>query len=85
MNKNSAMRRAAGSLDSVASRGTYDVQDRPGHLVTGDGRNAFVSMAVEEIFLEGENATVLHHEPGSAHASELLETSGIWRIQLADD
>jgi hypothetical protein len=42
-------------------------------------------MAVEEIFLEGENATILHHEPGSDHASQLLETSGIWRIQDADD
>jgi hypothetical protein len=56
-------------------------EDIPGRLAAGPGRQAVLSVAVEEVFLEGENATVLHHEAGSDQASELLETSGIWKVQ----
>lgn len=42
------------------------------------------TVAVEEIFLEGEGAVVLHHAAGSDQASDLLESSGVWKIQLPE-
>jgi hypothetical protein len=85
MKKNNVQRLDVGFLGDMRSGGTDDGQDCLGHLVVGAGSNAALSLAVEEIFLEGENATVLRHEPGSDHAKELISTSGIWRIQDADD
>jgi hypothetical protein len=42
-------------------------------------------VAVEEIFLEGENAAVLFHRAGSDQASRLLEDSGIHELLISQD
>ena len=42
-------------------------------------------MAVEEVFLEGDNAVVIHHSAGSDQATRLLEDSGIHKLVVDGD
>ena len=65
-------RNAPGTV-SAAKGDSQHGQGGSGRLAARNGRHAVLSMTVEEIFLEGDSATVLQHEAGSAQTMGLLK------------
>jgi hypothetical protein len=65
MNNNVANRKP-GCLADLATEDRVDVQDLTHRMVCRDGWHAFVLVAIEEVFLEGNGVVIVQHTPGRA-------------------